>query len=122
MQITLPDTQIHRYDLILIDEAEQVFSHLLADTMKGSRSEVLHAMKFYMQHAKSVYLLDADLGRTTVEIVEGMLEGAGSSFSNRVFDDWLVQVNLLGFDGGDNRGGSRCCGGFSHGIGSRVVE
>ena len=69
------DTEIHRYDLILIDEAEQVFSHLLSDTMKDSRRQILHALKFYLNKAKSVYLLDADLNRTTVQIVDAMLTG-----------------------------------------------
>jgi hypothetical protein len=69
------DTEVHRYDLILIDEAEQVFSHLLAETMKENRREILHALKFYLNKAKSIYLLDADLNRTTVQISDAILDG-----------------------------------------------
>lgn len=69
------DTRINRYDLILIDEVEQVFSHLLADTMKEKRREILHTLRFYLNKAKAIYLLDADLNRTTVEIIDSMLTG-----------------------------------------------
>jgi hypothetical protein len=69
------DSRSERYDLILIDEVEQVFSHLLSDTMKENRRKILHTLKFYLDKAKSIYLLDADLNRTTVEIIDSMLTG-----------------------------------------------
>ena len=68
------EIQAQRYDVILIDEVEQVFSHLLADTMKDTRRHILQALKFYLNKAKSIYLLDADLSRTTVQIVDAMLK------------------------------------------------
>lgn len=67
------DSRADRYDLILIDEVEQVFSHLLSDTMKENRRKILHTLKFYLNKAKAIYLLDADLNRTTVEIIDAML-------------------------------------------------
>ena len=69
------DSRSERYDLILIDEVEQVFAHLLSDTMKENRRKILHTLKFYLNKAKSIYLLDADLNRTTVEIIDTMLTG-----------------------------------------------
>ena len=71
------DTMTHQYDLILIDEAEQVFSHLLAETMKENRREILHTFKHFINKAKSIYLLDADLGRTSFEIIDTLLDDAG---------------------------------------------
>jgi hypothetical protein len=71
------NTMIHQYDLILIDEAEQVFSHLLAETMKENRREILHTLKYFINKAKSIYLLDADLGRTSIEIIDTLLENPG---------------------------------------------
>ena len=75
--ITRLNTETHQYDLILIDESEQVFSHLLAETMKDNRREILHTLKHFINKAKAVYLLDADLGRTTIEITDTLLEVTG---------------------------------------------
>lgn len=71
------DPMVHQYDLILIDEAEQVFSHLLAETMKDNRREILHTLKHFINKSKSVYLLDADLGRTSLKVMDAMLECKG---------------------------------------------
>jgi hypothetical protein len=71
------NTMTHQYDLILIDEAEQVFSHLLAETMNENRREILHTFKHFINKAKSIYLLDADLGRTSIEIIDTLLDDAG---------------------------------------------
>jgi hypothetical protein len=71
------DTELHQYDLILIDEAEQVFSHLLAETMKENRREILHTLKYFVGKAKAIYMLDADLGRTSIEIIDALLDKQG---------------------------------------------
>ena len=75
--INLLNTKTQKYDLILIDEAEQVFSHLISDTMKENRREILHTLKYFINKASSIYLLDADLGRTSIEILDALLDHSG---------------------------------------------
>ncbi|CAE6688042.1 plasmid replication protein, CyRepA1 family [Paraburkholderia haematera] len=58
----------HRqYDMVIIDESEQVFSHLTGDTMRGKRRECALKLFHYLRSAKSVIMSDADLGQITVD-------------------------------------------------------
>lgn len=57
----------HRYDVVIIDESEQVFSHLTADTLKRRRRACYIKMFHYLRTAKSVIVADADLGPITIE-------------------------------------------------------
>ncbi|MFL9914150.1 hypothetical protein PQR75_01825 [Paraburkholderia fungorum] len=59
----------HQYDVVIIDESEQVFSHLIGDTMRGKRRECALKLFHYLRSAKSVILSDADLGQITVNTV-----------------------------------------------------
>lgn len=68
------DPRQDKYDLIIIDEVEQVFAHLLSRTLKPARREVLIHLKHYLKAAKALYLLDADLNRVTVEVVDALLD------------------------------------------------
>lgn len=63
-----------KYDLIIIDEVEQVFAHLLSRTLKPARREVLIHLRHYLKSAKALYLLDADLNRVTVEVMDALLD------------------------------------------------
>jgi hypothetical protein len=51
----------HQYPVVLIDECEQVFAHLVGATLKDRRREVFKLMEHYLRVAKVVVLLDADL-------------------------------------------------------------
>lgn len=61
-----------RYELVIIDESEQVFSHLVGDTLKGQRRQVYQVLRRLMREATSIVLLDADLGMVTMQAVFGM--------------------------------------------------
>lgn len=63
----------HQYDVVIIDEAEQVFAHLLSATLQDKRPEALHLLFHYLRHATSLYVLDADLNRATVNILADCL-------------------------------------------------
>ena len=76
----------HKFDLILIDEVEQVFAHLLSKTLKPTRREVLLYLRHYLNSAKAVYLLDADLSRVTVEVMDALLNERKRS--------WQALINL----------------------------
>lgn len=54
-----------RYDVLILDESEQVFSHLTGETItqkEGGAYKAYLALKAVIQQAKAVYALDADLG------------------------------------------------------------
>lgn len=46
---------------IIIDESEQVFKHLLSDTLRDRRTEVFNRLVWMMRNATRVILLDADM-------------------------------------------------------------
>ncbi|AMP70785.1 hypothetical protein PP715_13975 [Ralstonia solanacearum] len=65
----------HRYDVVIIDEAEQVFSHIAAaDTLGKKRRHCYELLCYYLRYAKSVILCDADLGTITVEAMKQVIE------------------------------------------------
>ncbi|MFL9908286.1 plasmid replication protein, CyRepA1 family [Paraburkholderia sp. RL17-337-BIB-A] len=65
----LLNTEFHKYDVVIIDESEQVLSHLTGDTMRGKRRECALKLFHYLRSAKSVIMSDADLGQITVNAV-----------------------------------------------------
>lgn len=55
---------------VIIDESEQVFSHLLSETLRGRRNEVFNILIWVLRTAKRVILLDADLTTSmTMELI-----------------------------------------------------
>ena len=63
----------NKYDVILIDEVEQVFTHLTSSTIKGKRNETYQIFKHYVDVAKNVYVMDADLNYLTAETIGDFL-------------------------------------------------
>jgi hypothetical protein len=55
------------FDLVIIDEVEQVLKHLMSDTIeqKAGLERCYHALAYEVTHAKAVVVLDADLGLLT---------------------------------------------------------
>ncbi|MBU9120532.1 plasmid replication protein, CyRepA1 family [Burkholderia multivorans] len=61
---------LHQYDVVIVDEAEQVFRHITAaDTLKAKRRHCYQLLCHYLAQAKSVILCDADLGSISVEAI-----------------------------------------------------
>ncbi len=56
------------YDVVLIDESEQVLSHTSAKTIKKPWA-VMHALQRYITSAPAIYLFDADLNSITYDFV-----------------------------------------------------
>ncbi len=81
------DPSVHHYDVVLIDEVEQVFAHLLADTLKEGRREALHTLRHYLKTAKALYVLDADLSSVTVELLHAVF-GAESPAYQAIINQW----------------------------------
>lgn len=63
------NTERNKYDVVLIDESEQVFSHVLSSTLAGKRKLCFEQLHHYIRCAKQVVLCDADLGWLTFNVV-----------------------------------------------------
>jgi hypothetical protein len=62
------------FDLVIIDESEQVFGHLFGETIKKGRGleRCFDALHFEISNAKAVVALDADLGLVTTHAMRTM--------------------------------------------------
>lgn len=62
------------FDLVIIDESEQVLGHLFGETIKKVRGlqRCFDALHFEIAHAKAVVALDADLGLVTTHAMRTM--------------------------------------------------
>jgi len=59
----------HRYDVVVIDESEQVISHLTGDTLQKKRRKCFESFLFYLGNADAVIVSDADLGPVSVNTI-----------------------------------------------------
>lgn len=68
---TMLKPNIHKFDVVLIDESEQVFSHLIADTIDLQiRRKCYLLLQHYIHGAKDVVALDADLNQITLHAIQ----------------------------------------------------
>ncbi|WP_186082944.1 plasmid replication protein, CyRepA1 family [Burkholderia gladioli] len=68
----------HKYDVVLIDESEQVYSHVLSSTLDGSkRKYCFDLLHLYIRRAGQVVLCDADLSWLTFNITASLRDDKG---------------------------------------------
>lgn len=68
----------HKYDVVVIDEIEQVYSHVLSDTLAGSkRKYCFNLLHLYIRRARQVVLCDADLGWLTFNVTARLRDDVG---------------------------------------------
>lgn len=60
------------YDVVIIDEVEQVFAHLLSDTLGKERMKAILYLQHFITKAKHVFLLDADMTPLSIEIMSAL--------------------------------------------------
>lgn len=71
----------HKYDVVILDESEQIFGHLTGSTLKDKRRACYMQLFHYLAVAKHVFVADADLGAITVEgVYQAMGPKAGFQF------------------------------------------
>ncbi|MGU7842037.1 hypothetical protein ACV22V_21465 [Burkholderia sp. AW33-5] len=59
--------------MVLIDESEQVYSHVLSSTLDGrKRKYCFDLLHLYIRRARQVVLCDADLGWLTFNITASL--------------------------------------------------
>lgn len=71
------------YDVVIIDESEQVLSHFLSETIGDSREDLFKAFENLCRRAKHVIALDADLGWMSFYVLWLMKFGAPGSEGSR---------------------------------------
>ncbi|MFD1555421.1 plasmid replication protein, CyRepA1 family [Paraburkholderia silviterrae] len=68
----------HKYDVVVIDEIEQVYSHVLSSTLAGEkRKYCFNLLHLYIRRAKQVVLCDADLGWLTFNVTALLRDDEG---------------------------------------------
>jgi hypothetical protein len=60
---------VHKFDVVIIDEAEQVIRHLAGGTLKDKRRLAYETFGHYVKVASAVYLMDAHLDALTLSFV-----------------------------------------------------
>lgn len=82
-----------KYDLILIDESEQVIRHLLSETIGKHRGaqDCFHALEFFIRNAKAVVALDADLGMLTAHALMATRRADWESRCRIIYNKPLVE-------------------------------
>lgn len=70
----------HKFDVVVIDESEQVYSHITSSTLSGKRNDCFLKLHHYVEQAKRVVLSDADLGWLTVNVTDTLRGGKGPSY------------------------------------------
>jgi hypothetical protein len=71
----LLDLRMHHFDVIIIDESEQVFSHLTSDTLRKQRRDCFLKMERLLKKARTVIACDADLGYLTLSAIASARDG-----------------------------------------------
>ena len=89
---------VHCYDVVLIDEVEQVLCHLVSRTLE-KRRDALHTLRHYLRKAKAVYLLDADLGKITIDLLTAMLGDPPPSYQ-AIINRWKPENRVVQVYGG----------------------
>ncbi len=74
-----------KYDLIVIDEVEQVLAHFLSETMADSALEIFSAFKQMIRSARKVVVMDADLGWTSFLTLVSMAQSEDQSIPSVQF-------------------------------------
>jgi hypothetical protein len=69
------DSHVKTYDLVIIDEVEQVLAHLLAETSRDAAG-YLETLSRIVAFAESVIVMDADLGWTSFLTLTSMRNGS----------------------------------------------
>lgn len=68
-----------QYDIIVIDEVEQVLSHFLSDTIGEKRQALFRLFCEKLKNAKKVVALDADLGWVTFNTLTSLVQSTQSN-------------------------------------------
>ncbi len=89
------DKKAPKYEVIVLDEAEQIFRHLLSDTLAARREQIFRVFKDLIDDAKLVICSDADL---TSELTGYWMSKLRSNFESdkiiSVHNEWPANRDI----------------------------
>ena len=95
---SLRHVQFHSYDMVIIDESEQVLSHFLADTLKD-RETIFHLLDSIVFSTRKVVALDADLGWASYLTLNWMKRDRGFhksiNFNNFIINEYIPPPQVI---------------------------
>lgn len=83
---------INKFDVIIFDESEQVFSHILSDTIRDEaiRKKIYLFLEYYIKYSKYVIALDADLNSITLEVFRQFQMQSILGNQEFILNEWKV--------------------------------
>ena len=66
---SLPKLQRQSYNLVILDESEQVLAHFMSETMSGKRDHIFKKFGQLLKHSDNIICLDADLSWITFNTI-----------------------------------------------------
>ena len=91
MRVDPNEVMVTPYDVVIIDEAEQVFRHLVGDTMEKTRGQIFSTLLWLIQNAKLVICSDADLTyELTIYVMSKLRRDLGKDRVTAIINDWCV--------------------------------
>ncbi|KWH15134.1 hypothetical protein WL98_01920 [Burkholderia multivorans] len=85
------EVTVRPYDVVIIDESEQVFRHLVGDTMEKKRGQIFSTLVWLVQNAKLILCSDADLTfELTVYVMSKLRRDFRQDHVTAIINDWCV--------------------------------
>ncbi|MBG6223362.1 hypothetical protein IWX79_004330 [Janthinobacterium sp. CAN_S1] len=85
----------HRYDVLVIDEVEQVLRHFLADTTERKRNLIFKILVRLLRQATQVICLDADMtGELTVDLVAKLMGDFDATKTRSIVNEWKTNRTI----------------------------
>lgn len=69
----------HKYDVVVIDEVEQVLGHFLSGTIGGNGISLFNVFSQLITNAKKIIVLDSDISWITFNTITSIIDQAGDS-------------------------------------------
>ena len=85
-----------KFDIIVIDESEQVLSHFLSSTLDKKRNQIAHSLRDIVSRSKHVLAMDADLGWNTFRFFSAWSrQWKKDAYSRLVINEWFEEKGDL---------------------------
>lgn len=85
----------HPYDVLVLDESEQVFRHLIAETTEQNRGKIFRTLVWLIRGAKQIICSDADLtGDLTVHLISKLRSSFEQEQSIAIINEWKTDRTI----------------------------
>lgn len=96
-------TEAYRYDVLVIDEVEQVLRHFLAETVEKKRNLIFKILIRLLRSAKQVICLDADLTyELTIYLIAKLMGDLDAGSSTAIINEWKTDRSIELYESRDH--------------------